>query len=213
MMNKHLMDRAMRGRDNDRVTDGRNRYGSAGGYVSEQKPNRSDREYRENDSRRDYGSDQHYEMYGIGEIRPMKDYEDQARGGRGRDYNDYANYDRDYADYKRYKDYRDYAEEDNKYQQKLKEVSEKLKKKDRFGWDKEQVAKQAKQMEVEFGKEFNEMEFYVVYLLMLNEYPKVAAEPRIYLEMAKNWLTSESSKLKGSEKLSKYIYCIVLGEE
>lgn len=217
MRNRYLSDRASRRMGMSR--DGRNPYGSRGGYVSSRRMRGRDRgmDYNysmpEYDSRYDYrgnsnarGQDYHmgseyprehsrpmqYELYGVGGMRPRMDY----------------NYDYGY-DYRG----RDYGEDmDKEYEEHLHKWVEKLKKQDRFGWNKDQVIQQAKSMGVRFEK-YDEMEFFATYLMMISDYPKIANEPHTYLAMAKSFLEDEDAELKGSEKLCAYLYTIVLGED
>lgn len=245
-MNKVLMDRAMR----RNMQDGRNPYGSRGGYVSSRRSrggrgrdrdmadynygSERDRGYDMRYDREPMRADGHYpmerygehnrpmqyEMYGIGGMRPMNDYRgedygmyDYARGGRssrgGRgDYNmnDYGyDYNYDYASY-------DYAKEDEEYKKELKEWTEKLKSKDRFGWAKENVIPKAKEMGVKFDH-YTEDEFFATYLMQVSDYKNVSNDPHMYLVLAKQFLEDDDAKLKGSEKLCKYLYAIVLGED
>ena len=193
MANKYLRDRAMRrGGRRDRM-DGRNPYGSRGGYVRD---SRSNRGY---DRRMDYGYD----------------YAERSRGDyRGYDrYNGYDEaYDRDY-EYDREHYGRDYAEEeiDKEYEEKLHEWIKKLKKKDRFASSKEDIIRKAKSMDVKFD-EFTEDEFYAVYLMMVSDYKHVANDPHHYLAMAKEWLMDDDVEMRGSDKVCAYLYTIVLGE-
>lgn len=128
MNNRYLMDRASRRGGSMRGRDGRNPYGSQGGYVTNRRGGRgrdramgSDYNYSEYDSRYDSrydanygGSDGHYpreqyrqsprgmeyEMYGYGIGRPMSDYvRNDYRGNR--------DYDMNMGDYARGRD-RDY---------------------------------------------------------------------------------------------------------
>ena len=89
---------------------------------------------------------------------------------------------------------------------------EKLKKYDRFGWSKEQVIQQAKDMGVKFS-DYDEMEFYATYIMLMSDFKKIGNDPYIYLSMAKEWLEDDDVEMKGSEKLCAYLYTIVLGEE
>lgn len=236
--NRYLEDRAMRrsmsrdyarggrGRDYNYQMDGRNPYGSKGGYV------RSDRSNGNYDSRMDYnydyaesnrgynsrgssdyrGQDYHYtnerygeyprdyehmdyQMMGYGRISPM--HRDYGRGGR--DYNNY-----DYG--------MDYAKEDEEYHKELKKLTEKLREKDRFRISKEQVIKQARNMNINFD-EFSEEEFYLVYLMSIADYPSLANDYNMYIKHAKDWLESKNTKLKNSDKLCAYIYEVVLAKE
>ena len=202
MANRYLQDRAMR---RGSMRDGRNPYGSRGGYVTSRR-GRRDREmgdYADYEMQRgrDYDMAQNvsYPMYGIGGYRPyegdMADYDYARRSGRGRDYYDYASDDMD-----------------DEWKEHLKKWSEKLKKKDRFNMPKDQVLQNAKQMGVKFD-DYNEEEFLTTYYMVLSDYPKIANEPHTYLALAKDWLEDKDTALKGSEKLCAYYYEIVKGGE
>lgn len=200
MRNRYLSDRAYRRSRMSR--DERNPYGSRGGYVSSRIMRDRGMDYNysmpEYDSRYDYRGSEYprehsrpmqYELYGVGGMRPRMDY-------------DYG-YDYGY----------DYAKESEKeYEKDLHEWVEKLKKYDRFGWSKEQVIQQAKDMGVKFS-DYDEMEFYATYIMLMSDFKKIGNDPYIYLSMAKEFLEDDDAKLKGSEKLCAYLYTIVLGEE
>lgn len=207
MRNDYLRDRAMRRGGRDRLTmreyrhDGRNPYGSRGGYVTSSR-GRRDRAY---DRRMDSGYDS--TERGRGDYRGYDRYD----GYDERDYRDYE-YDREYS---RHSDYAyDYAEEDmeKEYEEKLHEWIKKLKKHDRFGLTKDEVIKKAKSMSVNFDK-FDEEEFYAVYLMMVSDYKHIGNDPHMYLAMAKDWLMDDDVKMKGSDKVCAYLYTIVLGED
>lgn len=248
-MNRYLEDRASR---RSMMRDGRNPYGSRGGYVSSRRSRRGrDRamdgrnDYTEYDSgydsgynSRDRGQDYHYpmehygehhrpmgyEMYGVGGIMPMNDYNydmndygyDMARGNRGtrgrgrrRDYgydmNDYG-YEYDY-------DMRDYEHEDKKWKEHLKKWCEDLKRHDRFNMPKDQVLHSAKQMGVKF-EHYNEEEFMTTYYMIISDYDnQLIPSPQEAILFAKEWLEDKDSKLKGSEKLCAYYYEVVKGGE
>lgn len=204
------------------MRDERNPYGSRGGYVRSDRSNGNDYEmdYRNDYAERDRGYDSRrnsdyrggdyarggqsdrergrhmdYEMYGYGMITPM--HEDYARG-RGRDNN------MDYA--------RDYADMEKEYEQEIKKATEKMQKADnRVRVGKDQILRQAKNMNIKFD-EFTEEEFYLVYLMMIAEYPDVTNDYNVYIKMAKNWLESKHTKLKGSDKICTYLYEIILGK-
>lgn len=200
MRNRYLSDRAYRRSRMSR--DERNPYGSRGGYVSSRRMRDRGMDYNysmpEYDSRYDYRGSEYprehsrpmqYELYGVGGMRPRMDY-------------DYG-YDYGY----------DYAKESEKeYEKDLHEWVEKLKKYDRFGWSKEQVIQQAKDMGVKFS-DYDEMEFYATYIMLMSDFKKIGNDPYIYLSMAKEFLEDDDAKLKGSEKICAYLYTIVLGEE
>lgn len=203
--NRYLRDRMIgRTSRNDYARSGRrdmrNAYGSRGGYVDSAR------------GRRDYEMSS-----GNQGRRLMGDY---ARGGRGRDRMDREHY-RDYEDYG-YNDYRDYEEDDDDfamdyaemdedYHKDLEELCQKLKKKDRFKLPKEELIKKAKQMGIDF-KDFDELEFMVVYYMMISDYPTIANEPNTYIAMAKQWLMDDDIEVSPSEKLSIYYYKIIKGE-
>lgn len=195
MRNKYLSDRASR-----RSRDRRNPYGAKGGYVRDREDmarGRNRRYDRAMDERHDYAE------YDRGDYRRYdREYEDE------RDYRDYE-YDREHRrDY----DYEeDYASEKKDYEKKLKEWIQKLKRKDRFGSSKEDIIRKAKSMDVKFD-EFDEDEFYAVYLMMVSDYKHVANDPHHYLAMAKEWLMDDDVEMTGSDKVCAYLYTIVLGE-
>lgn len=221
MRNNYLRDRASRRMNSMR--DGRNPYGSRGGYVSSRKTRGRDRAmdyepyYPEHDSRmgrgRDreqYPSDYHYggehygqsprnmgyEMYGYGVGYPMHDYGMDMNYNRGGDYNDYGN---------------DYAME-KEYEEKLDHWIKKLKARDRFHLEEQEVIKKAKEMGVRF-EEFDEKEFYATYLMLVSDFKHFNPDPHAYIISAQEWLEDDDAKLKNSEKLCKYLYGIVLDEE
>lgn len=233
-MNDYLRDRAMRrgrsgdnargrGRDyarggrgrndyargelyrNDYANDMRNPYGARGGYVRDSR--------LEDEWRRPFNEQDYQETRFHGEVQPIgyeeREEQDSERG-RGRDYrrgyyrNDYNDYGNDYA--------MDFAKEDEDWKKHLKKWSDKLKKKDRFKMPIEQVIKEAKSMGVKF-EEYDEMEFYTTYLMMISDYPRVANEYHTYLSMAKDWLEDDDVEMMGSDKLCAYYYEIVKGGE
>ena len=232
MNNRYLQDKAMRrnGRGRDRnmgnmMTDGRNPYGSRGGYVTssrrgrdramdygdynQQPYNGMDYRYNAQYPNADYhmGGQQYgqypmpmYEMYGVGGIQPMYDYNqgymNEYARGRGRDYGyDYAS-----------------NEEDKEWEEHLHKWIEKLKKYDKFNMPKEEIINKAKSMGVKFDK-YNEHEFVATYYMMMSDYPSIMSDPHLALVMAKDFLEDKDSELKGSEKLCAYYYEIVKGGE
>ena len=216
-MNKYLEDRASR---KSMMRDGRNPYGSRGGYVSSRRGRGRDRAM---DSRNNYpkydsgynsaydsrygGADYHYpmehygehhrpmqyEMYGVGGMRPMEDY----------------GYDMNYYGY----DMRDYEHEDKEWKKHLKKWSEELKHHDRFNMPKDQVLHNAKNMGVKF-ENFDEEEFYTTYLMIISDFDnQLIPSPQEAILFAKQWLHDKDSELKGSEKLCAYYYEVVKGGE
>lgn len=232
-MNRVLRDRAMRrGGRRDRAMDSRNPYGSKGGYISSSRRGRDramdNRDYySEYDSRydsryderdRNQGNDyryqqprehnrpMEYEMYGKVRPRDSRDYDE-------RDYNDYGDYN-DYNDYNDYGDYADYdyAMEEKEYKKKLKEWTEKLKHKDRFHKEKQEILQMAKSMGATF-EDYNEEEFVAVYYMTVSDYRnEIIASPQMAVLGAIDWIEDEDVANKGSEKLCSYLYYTVLGK-
>ena len=224
-MNNYLRDRAMR-RDMQ-MRDGRNPYGSRGGYVSSRRGRRGgmrDREMADYNygSERDRGYDSRYgrggrnqdghypyEQYGE-HHRPM-DFEMYGYGIGGIRPMDYARGGMDYG----YDYGYDYGSEDmeKEWKEHLKKWCEELKRYDRFNMPKDQIIQTARQMGVRFDN-YNEEEFLTAYYMVMSDYPQVANEPHTYLSLAKDWLEDKDSKLKGAEKLSAYYYEVInAGEE
>lgn len=155
---------------------------------------------------------------------PERNYERSSRRGQYRrrdegynmEYEQPREYDRNY-DYDMRRDYRrgrDYADDDyeEEYEEDLQDWIQKLKKKDRFGMSLEQVMQKAKEMKVEF-KDYDENEFYAIYLMQVSDYPSISNDPRMYIGMAKQWLEDDDVSVDPSEKVCKYLYEIVLDEE
>lgn len=152
-----------------------------------------------------------------GDERYDMDYEQRREYDRNYDYDmrgDYGDYARRGVGRPREYDRRDYADDDldEEYEQDLHKWIEKLKKKDRFGQPKEQVIQKAKEMRVDF-KDYTEDEFYAVYLMQVSDYPSISNDPRIYMNMAKQWLEDDDIAVDPSEKVCKYLYEIVLDED
>ena len=205
-----------------RMQDGRNPYGSRGGYVTSHRVRR-DREME------DYG------MYRRGSMPPMRDYNDYDMRGdmRGRDYGDYN---RDYADYEmhdmRGRDYGDYGMDygvrdygEMEYGKLSHKDIEKWKKnmKNQDGtigehFKKEQVAQYARQVGVnpeEFG---GEHVFGLVMNMMYSDYCAVAKKfgldrPDFYAELAKAFLHDKDFGGEPEEKVWLYYKCIAEKEE
>ena len=176
-----------------------------------------DRAKRKRDMRRD--RDDYYPM-GDYDYEPEHNRRGISRRTRDRAYDEerYMEYEQprkrmgvhDYNEYRR--DYADDEYLDEEYENDLKDWIQKLKKKDRFNMSKDSVITKAKEMKVDF-KDYDEDEFYAVYLMQVSDYPSISNDARVYLSMAKSWLEDDDIAVDPSEKLCIYMYEIVLGEE
>ena len=203
------MRRGVAGSGRDRSMDGHEKFSRFKGFLERQE----DYARNSNDMRRmDYAP--YYPQHSQMDYTPMhhdmmgnRDY----RGGdmRRNDYNYGYDSRMDYGNNYSYDGHEKITEE--QYYKDLERWAEKLKKKDRFKMRKEDVLAQAKQMGIKF-EEFSEMEFYVVYLMMISDYKNVANDHRMYLSMAKDWLEDDDIEVSPSEKLCIYYYDIVKGK-
>lgn len=188
-------------------------------YLRDREDRRRDRERgRRRDRERGRDREDYY---------PMGDYDyDYERGRRsdsrrGRDraydeerYMEYEQPRKRMGIYDREDMRRDYADDelDEEWEEDLKEWIQKLKKKDRFNMSKENVVAKAKEMKVNF-RDYDEDEFYAVYLMQVSDYPSISNDARVYLSMAKSWLEDDDVEVEPSEKLCKYYYEIVKAED
>lgn len=186
---------------------------------AERRRERRDRERRE----REYGYPMDYRggdrEYGYDMRRGRDreyDYDYDMRGDYRGDYRD-----EDYArrgvgrprEYRRDRDYRDYADDmDEEYKEDLEKWTKKLKKYDRFGLSKDQVMQKAKSMNIKFD-DYDEDEFYAIFLMHVSDYPTIANEPNTYLAMAKAWLEDKDLDIEPSEKVCKYMYEIAMADD
>lgn len=210
-MNQFVKDMLMA--QSRRGGDGRNPYGSRGGYVTSRSPRR-DREMM------DYNMPKgDYRRVGMP---PMRDYDDYDMRGdmRGRDYADYEMHDmrgRDYGDYGMDYDMRDYGKME--YGKMSHEDIEKWKKhmKNQDGtmgehFKKEQVMQAARQIGVN-PEEYGEHIFPLVMNMMYSDYCAVAKKfgldrPDFYAELAKAFLNDKDFSGEPEEKVFLYYKCI-----
>lgn len=186
--------RGRRGRYDRERYDGRNPYGSEGGYVTTSKGRRD----------KESGSD-YYSRY-------------NPFGDRGYDDREYNRYDSEYfdgnhsMDDERYREFDMDQEEDieQKYKRDLKHWVEDLKQNDRFKIPKEKIIERAKSMSIDFD-DFTEEELYTTYLMLSTMFKTVANDYNIYLKMAKDFLMAEDDNLYGSNKICAYFYEIHRG--
>jgi hypothetical protein len=197
--------------------DGRNPYGSRGGYVTSRP--RRDRDME------DYGMPKG--DYHRGGMPPMRDYDDYDMRGdmRGRDYADYEMHDmrgRDYGDYGMDYADRDYGEmEYGKMSHKdIENWKRHLKNQDgTMGehFKKEQVMQAARQIGVN-PEEYGEHIFPLVMNMMYSDYCAVAKKfgldrPDFYAELAKAFLNDKDFGGEPEEKVWLYYQCIAAPEQ
>lgn len=207
--------RDMRGRDYRGRYDSRMDYGHHYPERDYRYDNRDYRDYGPSDYNsglkynREHTRNDMYEMYGTGMIQPIK--YDREEGMYGKDHR--MDYRRDYGmDYRRdYATESDYGHEEEEYKKHLHEWTEKLKKKDRIKVSKEQVLRQAKNMDIKFD-DFTEDEFYAIYLMHISDYPEKSNDYNYYISMAKDWLKDDDVYYKGGDKVCSYLYATVLGK-
>ena len=196
--------------------DGRNPYGSRGGYVTSRSPRR-DREME------DYGMPKG--DYRRGGMPPMRDYNYDMRRDYGdygmRDYNDYG-YGRDYADYGDYgmhdygkSEYGKLSHEDIENWKKHLENQDGTKGEH---FKKEQVHQAARQIGVNPEQYGNEHIFGLVMNMMYADYCGVAKKfgldrPDFYAEMAKAFLHDKDFSGQPEEKVYLYYKCIAEQED
>lgn len=231
-MNRFVKDMLMA--QSRRGGDGRNPYGSRGGYVSSRRPRGRDRDM---DDMERFGMPKgDYRRGG----RDYADYEGRdMRRGYDRDYErDYGDYNRDYADYdmrrgdygsqdmrgRDYGDYgMDYADRDYgemEYGKMSHKDIEKWKKhmKNQDGtmgehFKKEQVMQAARQIGVNPEEYGNEHIFGLVMNMMYSDYCAVAKKfgldrPDFYAELAKAFLNDKDFGGEPEEKVWLYYKCI-----
>ena len=218
-MNKFVKDMLMA--QSRRGGDGRNPYGSRGGYVTSRSPRRD----RDMDDMGMYGMPKG--DYRRGGMPPMRDYNDYDMRGdmRGRDYADYEMHDvrgRDYADYGMDYGMRDYGEmEYGKLSHKdIENWKRHMKNQDgTMGehFKKEQVMQAARQIGVN-PEEYGEHIFPLVMNMMYSDYCAVAKKfgldrPDFYAELAKAFLNDKDFEGDPEEKVYLYYKCIAEQED
>lgn len=219
-MNRPYIMRDMAMRRMSPMRDGRNPYGSRGGYISSRDPRRRDRMSGMSDYARgrDYGyegpeypnREREERMYRDGHYYPF-----EITGKMGYEEEMYDPYYQDMMyDYRGRG--RDYAGAEMLSNRELMDWSQKLmqdvEEKDKAFFKYENVEKKAKDMGIQFDK-FSFDEFYLVCLMMYTDYCKTlgTANMDIYLKLSKDWLQDQDSELKNSEKLYAYYYYVVMG--
>lgn len=208
-MNRPFMQRMMR--------DGRNPYGSRGGYITSRDPRRRDRNYEMPEE--DYGYDYNQD-YARGRMNRQRDmrgsypFELMGRVGYEEMYDPYIQ-DMGY-DYARGRGMRDYAEGSMLTNRELMDWSQKLmqelEEKDKAYFKYDNIEKKAKEMGMTFDK-YSFDEFYTTVLMMVTDYCKTlgTANPDVYLRLSKDFLEDKDSALKYSDKLSAYYDYVIMG--
>lgn len=229
MNRRNVMDYLMSRRD------GRNPYGSRGGYVDSRRDYGYgyDRNYSRNDYAerylRDYNStansQQEYD-------RRDRNYEQPSRRDMGSYYpfnvaGQFGRYDGHYPmpmmhDYRRdynYDTVGDYGETLSKDELKSwnKKLMREIDDKEKSFFTKENISHKAEQMGINMHG-FNEEELATATLMMYTDYskalkPYLGSNMDIYIAMAKEFLVDPDASVKGGEKLAVYHDCIVEDNE
>ena len=207
--------------------DGRNPYGSKGGYVRDGRM-----DYNQEDMRRDYRGRMDYNQYDNRDYRQSYDRNYEEDGAYDEQYARYdggyyypfelrGNYGKFYQpDYRR--DYemgnrRDYRRDYGKQEKELKKHEEMLlsmvDEKDMAMIKKETIFKRAEDMGLKF-EDFSKEEFYLTFLLMFTTFHKTLGTSNIdvYVKMANTWLASDDTRLQYGDKLTAYFETIVEGK-
>lgn len=212
-MNRPYMMRDMAMRRMSSMRDGRNPYGSRGGYVTSRDPRRME----------DYARGHEYEYerpeYERGMDYRMRDghyYPFEIAGRVGYEEEMFDPYCPDMRyDYARGRG-RDYASPEILPNRELMDWNQKLMKeveeKDKVFFKYENIEKKAKDMGIKFDK-FTFDEFYTTALMLYTDFYKTlgTANMDTYLRLAKDFLCDEDSITKYGEKLACYYYGVVMG--
>lgn len=177
--------------------DGRNPYGSKGGYVRDHAM----------DSRSDYN-------YG-----PMMDYEMDERRRRmdGKVYysDGHYPYHHEMMYYPHDMDYRSHKRASYLSEEELRKWSSRLMREigERENLKMEAIMKRAESLAINFDK-FSPHEFYTTMLMIYSDFHKTlgTANVDLYLKLAKDWLCDEDAEVRYGEKLAAYYYSVVKGE-
>lgn len=177
-MRDYMAMRGMGGRD------GRNPYGSRGGYVTNRRPDRGmDREDYRRGGDRDRGMDHGW------------DYRGEM------DFDDYADYRQDYGGGYLNRDELEHWEH---------KLMEELDKSERDAMSREKIIKRAKDLGIKF-EEFTEDELAVATLVMYTDYCRTLGKASIdmYVKLAKDFLEDKDAGVRYGEKLAAYFDHIV----
>lgn len=164
--------------------------------------------------RRDYGR-QPRNRYG--EFTERRDY--GRRDMRRRDYGERDMRRRDYGEEyydRRYPTYEDYGEDDDYLDDEelmlwAKRLMREIPENEKNMFSKETIERKAKDIGIEFGKDFTFAEFYTTALMLYTDYRKVLGGGNIdlYLRLAQAWLMDDDLDIDAGEKLCAYYECIV----
>lgn len=215
--------------------DGRNPYGSRGGYVDSRRDYRYgyDRNYSRDDYAERYSRDYNSAANSQQEYdRRDRNYEQTSRRDMGSYYpfnvtGQFGRYDGHYPmpmmyDYRRdynYDTVGDYGETLSKDELKSwnKKLMREIDDKEKSFFTKENISHKAQQMGINM-QGFNEEELATATLMMYTDYskalkPYLGSNMDIYIAMAKEFLVDPDASVKGGEKLAIYHDCIVDDDE
>lgn len=222
------------------MRDGRNPYGSKGGYVVSGRRGRRGRRgdrgmyyppdmdmryepHREGEMRHpEYHREEHRDMrydYGRGGYEPVEfmgycsGYATEPMEHRRGEYGrDYGRM--DYG-YRYYGDYGDYGEtlSEREIEDWCKKLREQLDEREKQMFSKDAIMQKARQI----GKSmegFGEKELEVTVLMIYTDYKHTIGQNiDMAVKLAFDWLMDKDTAVKGAEKLAVYHDCIVLGED
>lgn len=172
------------------MRDGRNPYGSRGGYVDSA----------------------NFDMARRGRGRGMRDYDyemDAAKYGYGRDYADY-DYDHvDIYDMARYDRHKKSLLDDHTAEMWARELMQEIEPAHQQKFKMDAVMKKAEEMGIRFDK-FTPQEFYATVVMLVSDFGKTLGMTNvdIYTRLAKDWLCDPDAGVKYGEKLAAYYHHI-----
>lgn len=191
--------------------DGKNPYGSKGGYVR-------DREMEDMRRGRDRASDYYgdYAMDGRDYYSDGADYSRDMYRRRGMD-GHYPMVDPYLYMMGQQYPQMDYAQHNKKKylpEEELRKWSSRLMREigEKESLKMDSIMKRAESLSIEFEK-FSPQEFYTTMLMIYSDYHKTlgTANVDLYLKLAKDWLCDEDAEVRYGEKLAAYYYSVVKG--
>lgn len=201
-----------------RMRDGRNPYGSRGGYVIDGRRGMRDMNYGRESERGNMYGDKDYNHHPMYDMRREGREREREYMGDGRYYDpmmmqrEYYDYNYMYPDYGYYGDYGK-----NLNREELEHWTDMLMRqvddKDRQTFSRDVVAQKAKQMGIQMN-DFNEDELLVAMLIIYTDFGHILKQyignnMDAYIHLGSAFLNDKDSAVRGGEKLAVYYDCIV----